>query len=784
MDKIESLFNRSYNLDEPVVYFPIRHHSPICSFHLKRTIESYQPDCILIEGPQEANSCITQLVDKDSVPPLSVFCTARDTKGIIGEKDKVYRSYFPFLEYSPEFFALKLAADKNIPSIFIDLPYSEQLHFSVNDSANSKSDSDYALFHSAYIAELCKKEGCRNFNELWEKHFEIAGLSMKTGKFVKNILAYAHYARIDYSADDLESEGTLAREYVMAKAIKKQRKSSNRILVVAGAWHIQGIVSFLDDELMYTYKAPDKNPVESAAHPMIYSFRSSDQNNGYASGMPYPSFYQQIWKNIDAGLDRPYNKTLLKFVAKCGAKCRDAKAAISISDEIESYHMAEGLRLLRNKNDMGAFELQDSIQSAFVKADQSLSTSVVEDSLNELLTGDKVGKLENRTGLPALANNFYEKLEEFGISQNTKKQEKILEIYDKPKHKKISEFFHIMSFLETDFCEMYKGPDLSTGENINLIREYWAFEFNEDVISSLIEKSSFGVNLQEAATNLLTEKLNRHNMPAGEASELLINASVMGLQSMIKSIFDRLSYICSVDGMFTSVVTCMLNLNYMNEHELLSAHLCENEIHNCIYSAYKRSMTLMTGLARTNEHDEDRTAEKLKDINFIVMNYFQCDSAFFTDKLVDISNANYVNSTIDGAVHGLLYGLKALNHDEIIEKAMSYFSGTGENPFEASKFLKGLFLTGRDILLSNDNLIKGISTYLDIIDERKFLSLVPNLRLAFSFFTPYEVDSIAERVVKILNPDITSVENIDLNIPGKELNQKSLEQLKTWGIYG
>ena len=45
-----------YDLNAPVLFFPVRHHSPVCSFHLKKAIEDYSPDCILIEGPKNAGS--------------------------------------------------------------------------------------------------------------------------------------------------------------------------------------------------------------------------------------------------------------------------------------------------------------------------------------------------------------------------------------------------------------------------------------------------------------------------------------------------------------------------------------------------------------------------------------------------------------------------------------------------------------------------------------------------------------------------------------------------------
>ncbi len=33
-----------YDLDSPVLYFPVRHHSPACAYHLKQAMDAYHPD--------------------------------------------------------------------------------------------------------------------------------------------------------------------------------------------------------------------------------------------------------------------------------------------------------------------------------------------------------------------------------------------------------------------------------------------------------------------------------------------------------------------------------------------------------------------------------------------------------------------------------------------------------------------------------------------------------------------------------------------------------------------
>ena len=45
----------SFDYSQPFLLFPVRHHSPVCSWQLIRAIKEYQPDVILIEGPENAN---------------------------------------------------------------------------------------------------------------------------------------------------------------------------------------------------------------------------------------------------------------------------------------------------------------------------------------------------------------------------------------------------------------------------------------------------------------------------------------------------------------------------------------------------------------------------------------------------------------------------------------------------------------------------------------------------------------------------------------------------------
>ena len=45
---------------------------------------------------------------------------------------------------------------------------------------------------------------------------------------------------------------------------------------------------------------------------------AADALNGYASGMPYPGFYQKIWEAICDKIEKPYEETVLSSIIATG----------------------------------------------------------------------------------------------------------------------------------------------------------------------------------------------------------------------------------------------------------------------------------------------------------------------------------------------------------------------------------------------------------------------------------------------------------------------------------
>lgn len=199
-----------FDWSAPVLYYPVRHHSPTCAWHLERAIRQYRPELILIEGPENANSLIPILASPDTRAPVALYYSYWDDAGLLrtgedpagGDAPRETAScYYPFLDQSPELAALRLAEQLDIPARFMDLPYGEILAATRSGSGlRAEADTvsytdDRRLSPELLWDRVCEQTGTRSFEEFWEKYYECRGLSLSTEEFVRQMNAWCLLAR-------------------------------------------------------------------------------------------------------------------------------------------------------------------------------------------------------------------------------------------------------------------------------------------------------------------------------------------------------------------------------------------------------------------------------------------------------------------------------------------------------------------------------------------------------------------------------------------------------------
>jgi hypothetical protein len=148
------------DLDSRVVYFPIRHHSPACAWHVDRLIRAWQPDAVLIEGPRDATALAPLLLHEETALPVAIFTTYIKR---LKDQPEHYAAYYPLCDYSPEYAAIKAAAEVGAKAKFIDLTFPEQIACRQwpDGKVQSLLDESY-LRHSRFLQAACQRAGVRD----------------------------------------------------------------------------------------------------------------------------------------------------------------------------------------------------------------------------------------------------------------------------------------------------------------------------------------------------------------------------------------------------------------------------------------------------------------------------------------------------------------------------------------------------------------------------------------------------------------------------------------------
>ncbi|WP_437193292.1 DUF5682 family protein [Planctomicrobium sp. SH527] len=143
-----------------VVYFPVRHHSPVAAALVETLIHDLRPAAVLIEGPSDFNEHFSELFLAHELP-IAIYSYYREGTDHGG-------AYYPFCEYSPEWTALQAAHQTGTRVAFIDIPWPAVAR---RDQVPQRF-ADGELRRGRYVESLCQKMHVENFDDLWDQLIE------------------------------------------------------------------------------------------------------------------------------------------------------------------------------------------------------------------------------------------------------------------------------------------------------------------------------------------------------------------------------------------------------------------------------------------------------------------------------------------------------------------------------------------------------------------------------------------------------------------------------------
>jgi hypothetical protein len=783
-----------------VIFFPIRHHSPACAWHLERLIAERKPSAVLIEGPRDATALLPHLANPATRAPIAIYTTFVDTTNRLelpkAEKSKPARfsAYYPLADYSPELVAIRFGLAAGADVRFIDLTFPEMILAEHGQQQKQQARSlldEHYLRQSRFLKALCERTGTRDPDDLWDHLYETNFQQLSTEEFIKGVETYCALSRADYTTEALEREGNIAREAGMAAEIRAEaERGDGVILVVTGGFHTPA----LRERLASTEAGGIGEAIPGEAQTLLvrYGFAQLDRLNGYASGMPAPAFYQRIWEHLHdtGGADvPPAARAAAEFIVELGRVSREKAPGLSPADEIAALDQARRLAAFRQHPQPTREDLLDGIRSSFVKGAADAEGGLVLDQARVLLAGNRIGELPPEVGVAPLVDDFRQAAKHYGLDISILyPREKTLELYKSASHRAASHFFYRLDYLAVPFGKRLKGPDFVAGRDLERITEIWRYCWSPDTESKLTEQSLYGGTLEEAAINLLQQGLDEAEARGqGRRSDVttaqLLHACRMGLQRIAPDLLARTAVLIAEDASFVSLVNTAEQLLLLHSsREPLEAHNLTG-LTEIASTAYQRACYLLPNLAGTSEQEEQAVLDALNALQQVALSLGNQpqNSRLLRTGLRDLLDNAQANPAIRGGALGALHMDGQLDDAELVRHVSGHLEKDGP------VFLRGLLRTNRPCLWQARPLLEALNETVCAWDEGQFVRLLPELRLAFADLTAHEADLVARTVAEQVGARsapsllITGASPQDLLL-GAALNQRVEETLARDGL--
>lgn len=788
--------------ESKVTFFPVRHHSPACAWHLRELIQREKFASILIEGADDITNLIDFILDEKTRAPFAVYTTYIAEKREDNSLPDRFSAYYPFCDYSPELVALREGKKAGATLKFIDLTFPEQITHEAADAHGEQQprsllDESY-LQHSDYLTALAKKCGARDHHELWDTLFEANFWQISTAEFINRVAAYCFLARYHYSQETLERDGTLAREQAMAAAICEEQKSgAEKILIVTGGFHT-AVLPVLVEKKPTRPKRLQTTEKTAQTVMLRYSFDQLDSLNGYAAGMPSPHFYQQFWESLDksATPEAASKETVTQILVEVGrmTRAKDLQNQLSTADEIAA--LAQTLRLAEFRGHAGfptREDLLDGVRSCFVKGAMDGEGAILMQIVLQTLAGNAIGDIPANVGVPPLVEDFRRRCaqQKLNIADSTPKKLS-LDLYRQENHRRTSRFLHGLSLLGVYFATATASPDFSRGLRLELRHEQWEYRWTPLTESRLVENSVYGATVEEAVLARLQEKIAHLETEgkansASEAVKILILACQVGLQQHVgEKLAGLIESKIAADAWFASLAEAVSQLRLLwNAREPLAASSLA-AIPELLKTAYARACFLLPNIVNAPENEFQETVESLCVLRELLAGenaeYF--DAEIYYEAVENAVKANACPPLLAGACYGLLLNGGRFSPAETLRQ-------TEANLLSADKksvsFLSGLLRTAREIAWTQTEFLELLDRYLRGWTENEFLQILPEMRLAFSYLTPRETDRVAQSVAQIYDEKSVgktffgNISQEDL-LFGLEVNRLTIEALEHDGL--
>nr|WP_240807936.1 DUF5682 family protein [Polyangium spumosum] len=721
---------------------------------------SLSPDVILVELPARFEEHLDALLDPESRAPFA-FCVVTEEKGprFVARRDTSRgaepprsRAYYPFCDYAPELVALRYAKARGAEVRFIDrleAPRDEDADAGdlvvaeVALGERLARDARGLFGRSRFTAALCARAGARDFDELWEALFEQGGWDESPEGWAIAVGAYALATRQTFGREELEADGTLARERFMAARIADATRGGRRALVVAGALHVVALGA-AREEITQQRRAP-RDDAEALVRLVPYTFPRLDALLGYAPGMSGPAFYQHVWE-ARAEAD-PFARAAEKVLLETIGRARAEGDALGPGDAIAALAFARELASLRGRPKIGRAEVIEAATSCFVKGELRVSGRRVVAALGEALRGSRVGKLGPVAGPGAITRDFRETAEALGLLPSGGPPRVIeLSLATSRKARRCSWFLHRTAWLGLGFATPVGASDEGAAQAST---ERWTVAYAPEVDARLLDLAAEGASVEEAAARKLARVASTSEGRAGPIAACVGRGVRMGLEAVCLRLAPALEAAIRADEDPRSLLEAGRILRRVRAARAALGSPRAAWLDALGRVAYEEATERLPRLAQTSGARASEVPALLVGLGAATlaadgMGPERARVVVKARAAREIARAT--SPLVLGALDGLLVSLGEGRGAEL----GAHFEAARARPEAKGAYLEGLLVLSPRALLDEPSLLEALVVHVSSGSFERFLASLPSLRRALGRLGPRELEEISTRASALL----------------------------------
>lgn len=730
-----------------VTVLGIRHHSPACARLVQHLIARLRPAAVLIEGPGDFNARIGELLLAHTLP-VALYSYANT-----GESPA--QCWFPFLDFSPEWVALRQAHAAGALVRFIDLPHWQ--YRAIADARDPTQRGTTAPERSRYaevVQRLCDRFGCDGGNALWDHLFEA---SLDDVSLLQRLNLYFDALR----GDDPGTPQDQARELQMARWVAwTAAQVQGDVLVICGGWHKRAI------ESLWPLQSVSEEPVSpppvdvraAGCYLVPYEFRQVDSLAGYWSGMQSPMFYQWVWQH---GLEEA-GKRAVRAIVK---RLRSRDVALSTAELVAMRQALQALAQLRGRTIPLRGDILDALQSTVIKealdapppwVEQGLLGSQHHPALREALialTGDGGGRLHADTPLPPLLHDVTERLHQCDLEPRATRQALVLDRRAQTDQARAHALWqlHIIG-VEGVKLTTTKAPHAARNLPPTLhFEEHWSLVRDDHWFPNLIEAAAYGAALESAARNRLVEDMRQSHDDVARAAQVLLKAMRGGLHDIGEALARQLEGTIPQAHDLAALAGAAHVLL-----ELVRAGFWGAEVRALMERALAvlaaQMLLLLEGRQGTSGPQMEADVAAVRVFDSMLHLRLEATAALertaLLDTLLRLANTPLTPPALRGAALGVAHGHGAWG-EAAGPRILALVRAVPPRD-QLGDFLYGLFSCARSLATGSNTIVGAVHEALENMSSEDFLVALPQLRAAFSWFPPRERGAIAALVAELL----------------------------------